>query len=153
MIDKKLHEITSRLDHAFIIADNIADDEIKSHLAKYLCVLTSGYLEESIRIIIEQYASQKASPEIVYYISNAIKGFTNLNSEKIESFLCTFNPKWGENFCNFLTDEERAAIDSIRANRNRIAHGKNVGVSYIIVKNWYKDVKCIINDLRSLLSV
>jgi hypothetical protein len=28
------------------------DDELRSSLARYACVLTSGYLEESVRIIV-----------------------------------------------------------------------------------------------------
>jgi hypothetical protein len=42
-----LHEITSRLDRVFESSKSIDDDEVKSHYARYLCVLTSGYLEEA----------------------------------------------------------------------------------------------------------
>lgn len=153
MIEQRLHSITSRLDQAFIIADSIQEDEIKSHLARYLCVLTSGYVEESIRIIIEYYASQNASPNIVNYVSRSTRNLANLNSERIENLLSSFNPKFKDAFTSLLSDEGKDALDSVIANKNNIAHGRNVGVSYIRVRNWYDNIKKIIVSIRSVLAV
>ena len=36
-------------------AKSITDDEIKSHLAKYVCIRISGYLENTIKLLIEKY--------------------------------------------------------------------------------------------------
>jgi hypothetical protein len=153
MLDKKLTEITSRLDNAFKTADAVTEDELRSHLSRYLCILTSGYVEESIKIIIEHYASINSSPIITNYISVATKNITNLNSEKMEKLLNSFSSQWGKNFCNLLTDKEKDALDSVVANRNNIAHGRNVGVSYVRVRDWYKSIKNIIDDIRMILSV
>ena len=49
MPTKRLFEIESRLDKVFCSTGKITDDEIKSHLSRYLCVLTSGYIEESFK--------------------------------------------------------------------------------------------------------
>ena len=153
MLEQRLHSITTRLDRVFNLADSIQEEEIKSHLARYLCILTSGYFEESIKIIIEYYASKNATPNIVNYVSQTTRKLTNLNTEKIENFLSSFNPKLKDDFNYLLTDEGKDALDSVIANRNNIAHGKNVGVSYIRIRNWYNNIKKIIVNIRSILSV
>ena len=153
MIEKRLHEITSKLDNVFKSADAVEEDEIKSHLARYLCVLTSGYLEESMKVIIEYYTSSKASPSVTNYIIWSTRNLTNLNTEKIEQFLNTFNNQWKNEFKRLLTDEEKDAIDSVVANRNNIAHGRNVGVSYIRVRSWYENVKKVVESIRLILSI
>ena len=147
-----LHEITARLDRVFESSKGIDDDEVKSHYARYLCVLTSGYLEESIKIIIRTYVESRTQPTISNYIISSTNSITNLKTEKICGFLNTFNNEWKDKFEAVLTDEEKDAIDSVVANRHQIAHGHNVGVSYIRVKEWYKNVKCAIKKVSEIVN-
>ena len=147
-----LHEISSRLDRIFETSKNIDDDEIKSHYARYLCVLTSGYLEESVKIIIGNYVVTRTPPTVLNYINSSINNLTNLKTEKLSNFLNNFNPQWKEKFDQILTDEEKDAIDSIVANRHQIAHGKNVGVSYVRVKEWYKNIKDVIDKVSYIVN-
>lgn len=152
MVTKSLHEISSRLDRVFESFRIIDDDEIKSHYARYLCILTSGYLEESIKIIIKNYVMKRASPTISNHINSSISNLTNLKTERIGKYLNTFNSEWKEKFEKELTHEEKTAIDSIVENRNQIAHGKNVGVSYIGVKEWYKNVKRVVEKIALIVN-
>ena len=153
MIDLKLARNTSRLDNIFSIVDRITEDELKSHFARDLCILTSGYIEESVKIILESYATNNSAPNIVNYVTSTSKNLTKLNSEKIEQLLGKFNPKLTSDFINSITDEETDALDSIVANRNNIAHGRNVGISYSRAKNGYKNAKSILDNFRIILSV
>ena len=147
-----LHEITSRLDRVFESSKSIDDDEVKSHYARYLCVLTSGYLEEAIKIIIRIYVDNRTPPTISNYIISLTSSITNLKTEKLGSFLNAFNSEWKDKFESILTDEEKDAIDSVVANRHKIAHGQNVGVSYIRVKEWYKNVKCVVQKVSEIVN-
>lgn len=152
MANSNLHKITARLDQVFESSAKVKDDEIKSHLARYLCVLTSGYIEESIKILISNYVSTKAAPFVMNHVNSTTNNITNLNSEKIGQLLNTFSNRWKDEFDQSLSDKEKAAIDSIVANRHLIAHGRNVGVSYVSMKEWYKDIKHAIEKIRLIMN-
>lgn len=147
-----LHEISSRLDKVFESFRGIEDDEIKSHYARYLCVLTSGYLEESVKIIIRAYVSQKTHPTISNYVDSSISNVTNLKTEKLSKFLNSFNSEWKDKFETTLTDEEKDSINSVVANRHQIAHGQNVSVSYVRVNDWYKNVKKVVEKVSVIVN-
>ncbi|HLO17477.1 MAG TPA: HEPN domain-containing protein [Anaerolineales bacterium] len=150
--NRTLHEISSRLDRVFETSRGIEDDEIKAHYARYLCVLTSGYLEEAIKIIIRTYVGSKTHPNVCNYVNLSTDRVTNLKTEKLAKFLNQFNSEWKREFENKLSDEELAAIDSVVANRNEIAHGRNVGVSYVHVRDWYKNVKKAIEKISIIVN-
>jgi hypothetical protein len=151
MAQNNLHEITARLDRVFEASDEVDDDEIRSHLARYLCVLTSGYLEESVKILIRNYVATKAAPFVMNHVNSTTNNITNLNSEKIGQFLNSFSNSWKDEFDKCLSDEEKDAIDSVVANRHLIAHGRNVGVSYVSIKEWHKDIKSAIEKIRLII--
>lgn len=151
MMSRSLHEVTARLDRVFQMSDKIDDDEAKAHLARYLCVLTSGYLEEVIKILIQDYVAAQASPTVANHVSSTTSNLTNLNSEKIGQLLNSFSSKWRDEFDNGLSEEEKAAIDSVVANRHLIAHGRNVGVSYVHIKDWHKDIKRVVDKIKLIM--
>jgi len=153
MPTKRLFEIESRLDKVFCSTGKITDDEIKSHLSRYLCVLTSGYIEESFKIIIQEYVKKRANLNISNYIISSSKQITNLNSEKIGVILNYFNSGWKDNFETEITEEEKDAINSVLANRNLIAHGNNVGVSFVNVSTWYKYTKSVVLKIKNIVII
>lgn len=146
-----LHEITARLDRVFEVSDGIEDDEIKSHLSRYLCVLTSGYIEESVKILTRDYVSINSSPFISNHLNSSIGNLSNINSEKLCQLLNSFSGSWRESFENVLTDSEKDAIDSVVANRHLIAHGINVGISYIRIKEWHKEIKRVVEKIKAIM--
>jgi hypothetical protein len=147
-----LHQLSSRLDRVFELSRNIEDDEIKSHYARYLCVLTSGYLEESFKLIIRTYVGNKSHPNISNYVNLSTNNVTSLKTKRLAELLCLFNIQWQQVFESLVTEEEKEAVDSVVANRHLIAHGQNVGVSYARVLAWYKDVKNVVEKISTLVN-
>lgn len=49
-----------------------------------------------------------------------------------------FNPQWATNIETLVTDELKVAVDSIVNNKNQIAHGQNVTISFITVRTYYE---------------
>ena len=130
-----------RLDSVFARISQIqGDDELRAHWAKYLCVLTSGFIETSMRIILSKYASQKASPPIVNYVEGQIEWVTNLNEDKLAKLLGAFSAGWQKKFTERRTQQQKESVDSVVANRHLIVHGRSVGVTYARVKRYYDDV-------------
>ena len=133
------------LDDLFDKIDNISPDpEMMSHWAKYLCVLVSGFIETSVTSIFTEYTRDKSNDYISAFINSNLKRFTNPYMGKIIELAHSFNPQWATNLQIESEGEQKDAIDSIVANRNRIAHGKSVGITYIRIKEYYKSALKVI---------
>ena len=130
-----------RLDNLFGQVSMFTSDlELQSHWSRYLCILVSGFIETSINAIYSQYAEQKSHRYIANYVSSRLKRFTNPNMEDILVLAGSFSEDWRQKIESIVTEEQKSAVDSIVANRNRIAHGANVGISYNTVKKYYQNV-------------
>lgn len=130
-----------RIDHIFDLAKQLDPaDELLAHWARYLCVLTSGFIENSLRVILTRYATDKASPQVANFVESRIKGITNLNEERIAQLLGAFSLEWRGRFIQKRTDAQKAALDSVVANRHLIVHGRSVGLTLARMKNYYVEI-------------
>jgi len=130
-----------RLDAVFALAARQrADEETMSHWARYLCVLASGYVEVSLRAVLGRYAAERSRREVLNYVETQLQRITNLNEEKVYQLLGAFRPEWGEVFRRKRTDAQKAALDSVVANRNHIAHGESVGLTLARMRDYYRDI-------------
>ncbi|MFM2064443.1 MAG: hypothetical protein RLZZ507_4114 [Cyanobacteriota bacterium] len=146
-----------KIDNHFKKATSFTDPEIQSEWSKYLCILVSGLLEESLRVLLEKYCQNKASPSIQNFVTKQIENITNCKTEKIKRILGEFSPTWESEFTtkiqaqSNITDEIKNSIDSVITNRHKIAHGKSIGMSYNNVSNWYKNVKKAVEILEEII--
>mgnify|MGYP001401820336 CR=1 FL=1 len=104
------------------------DDELRSHLAKYLCVLSSGFIENAIYHTFSDIAQKNCHPSIVLsYTKGQLYKLQNTNTEKIKEVTKAFNPLWWENgLRDFLQQDNRStAINYIFKDRHNIAHGRD----------------------------
>lgn len=104
------------------------DDELRSHLAKYLCVLSSGFIENAIYHTFSDIAHRNCVPSIVLnYTKGQLYKLQNTNTEKIKGVTKSFNPIWWENgLRDFLQNDNRGtAINYIFTDRHNIAHGRD----------------------------
>jgi hypothetical protein len=116
--------------------------ELKSHLARYICVVTSGFLENAIKEIFTQYAKNRSSPTIADYIEGQLAIIKTPKSSKFIEVAGAFNKAWGVELEKFLSEEGRKeAIDSIISNRHLIAHGKDAGITLASLKSYL--AKCV----------
>jgi hypothetical protein len=114
-----------------------------------LCVLVSGFIECSVRAIYTQYAREKAIPYVANYVTHKLKGFTNPNMEDILSLAGMFNQEWRTCLEQDTEGELKAAIDSIVANRNLIAHGTDVGISFVTIKTYYQNAVKVVQLIEN----
>lgn len=147
-----------KIDARFNKVSSISDPADQGEWSRYLCILVSGYIEESLRILLETYAVNHASPYIQNFVCKEIKGITNCKTNKIIDILCKFNSDWGNNFTSQIAaksninNEIKDSIDSIVTTRHAIAHGKSTGLSYSTVSNYYKNVKKAVEVLENIIS-
>lgn len=139
----------SRLNHLFEQISAVDDIELMSHWARYLCVLLSGFIETSLQSIYCDYARRTSNTCVTNYVASKLRRFTNPNMQDILSLVSAFNPKWREDLENVTTEEIKDSIDSVIANRNQIAHGGDVGITYTRVKRYYENVIKLIDLIES----
>lgn len=146
-----IYKEIQKLDYIFELVSKIEDEELKSHWSRYLCVLVSGLIENSLRISLYNFLSVRCNESVIKYLEHHLSRITNVNCKKIEDVLNLFNKEWGKLFCELLEDKEKSAIDSIINNRNHIAHGDSVGLSFVIMKDYYYNTKTAISHFEKIL--
>jgi len=140
-----------RLDYLFAqVAAFNNNVELQSHWARYLCILVSGFIETSVIVIYSEYVKQKSHAYVTNYVSSRLERFTNPKMEDILELAGKFSSDWRQQLEITTTDEQKAAVDSIVANRNRIAHGANVGISYDRVSKYYKNIVKVIQTIEDI---
>lgn len=121
------------------------DAEVQSHFAKYLCVLVSGYIEKSVRVIFSSYAQNRSTPPLAKYVCDSVGDFQNAKMGKIIELFRSFDPSWAEALEQDTQGARKDAIDSVVANRHKIAHGDNSDISYVRMLGYWKFVKEVVD--------
>lgn len=128
------------------------DLELQSQLARFLCVLSSGLLEQAVALTLAAYAERKCHPNVARYVGVSVGELRNPKFEKVLVILGQFSPQWRDRFENGTPLEVKEAIDSIVNNRHQIAHGGQTGISLVTFMEYYKRVKSFIADLDTFVS-
>lgn len=127
------------------------DMELQSQLARFLCVLSSGLIEQATTSILEANARAKSRSEIANYVSSQLARLQNAKFEEILLLLGRFDPSWRQHIESNTPQDIRDAIDSIVNNRNQIAHGGQVGISLGTFSGYYSRVKIFIVELEKYI--
>lgn len=147
----KLEQQERKLDNLFELVKKIEDEEEKAYLSKFLCVRTSGYIESSIRNLINEFTDKSTPKPIQSYVNKETKYITNLRFDKLCVLLSMFDTNWKRKFEKEISDEQKSAINSIVSNRNNIAHGENDTISFLAMKDYYKCSKEVVNILKNII--
>jgi hypothetical protein len=136
----KIDSARKRLDEAFEKGKAfVTEPELQSHWARYLCVLVSGFLETSVRTLYYEYAKKKSGPLVSNYVESQLSWFQNAKMEKILQVTRDFSPAWEESLRDATKGQLKDSVDSVVANRHKIAHGESVGISFSHITQYYKD--------------
>ncbi|MEN6307357.1 MAG: HEPN domain-containing protein [Anaerohalosphaeraceae bacterium] len=128
------------------------DPELLSNWAKYLCVLISGFIEESVHVLILKYVKRKASPDVQHFIGCKMKDFQNAKMGKILELLGEFSVELKMGIETATEGELKDAIDSVVQNRHLIAHGRTIGISFVTIKDYYGRVLKVVELLETALA-
>jgi hypothetical protein len=146
-----------RIDNLFSKVASISNPADQSEWSKYLCVLVSGFIEESLRVLLEEYTRTHSAPNIQNFVVKQIGNITNCKTSRILEVLSKFSQDWANDFSkqiqarSSITDEIKNSIDSVIANRHSIAHGRNVGITYSKMSTYYNNVKKAVDILDAII--
>lgn len=127
------------------------DDEMRSHLAKYICILCSGFLENAIHYIYSDYVkNETSSATVISYSTITINKIQNPNSEKFREIAKSFNADWEPALRDFLQNEERStAINYIIRDRHKIAHGKDSDITLPRIREYHNKTVDVIKFVEA----
>jgi len=130
----------------------IGSIQAQSHWAKYLCVLTSGYLEQSVRELLLAHSAKKSAPSISRYVEKSWPISRNMSCGNISDILGRFDLSWSTKFDLWIAanDERKTKIDDIVRWRNSIAHGKEANTTGVTIASVQSSFSCAC-DLVDLL--
>jgi hypothetical protein len=124
---------------AFVGPAGKPDIEMQAQWARHLCVLTSGFIETSVRQIFEDYAKSKTyDARLFSYVSEQLARFQNPRMDAICQLCGTFSADWRAAIEAATAGELRESVNSIVSNRHLIAHGEDSGISYVQMKTYYE---------------
>jgi hypothetical protein len=139
----------SRIDAVFARAAAITDPQTQADLARYLCVLVSGLAEQAVRHVYTEYARTRSAPQVARYVEKQLDGWTNANATKLCTVTGAFDAQWSKDLEDYLAGQRKDALDSIVANRHLIAHGRDVGLTYVRIKGYYDTVRDVVAYLEA----
>lgn len=131
----------------------IDDIELQSHWAKYVCILSAGFLENSIYEVFRDFVINSSSGPVANYATSTLSKIQNPKTEKFIEVTRAFNSVWADKLEKFVNESGRKeAINSIITNRHKIAHGKNSDITLARVKEYLMKSIQVIEFLEEQVS-
>ncbi|WP_256647482.1 HEPN domain-containing protein [Stenotrophomonas maltophilia] len=143
------------LDAVFDRAKNIdlGDSELRADMARHLCILVSGYIDQSIKAFTKEYVERRSGPTVVRYVEASSKNLTNLKAEKLTNHLLSFDSDWRSPLAVLIADERKSALDSLIDVRHKIAHGSPSDVTIARVQGYYDEIQKLLDGVRVLMGL
>ena len=142
--------LEQRLDHLFKQTSELPENpEVQANWARYLCVLVSGYIEVAAIAIYTEYAANSASPQVARFVSGRLASVANANWERYLQLLGSFDKDMRDALEAMNVDGTKEAFDAVVANRNQIAHGKDTGITFHRIKEYYSKIQKEIHRLSN----
>jgi hypothetical protein len=140
-----------RLDAVFSRASKAgADPELLSDLARYLCVLVAGFLEQAVIEIALEHVRNHSHVSVQRHVEGRLRRFTSANSRNLIDLLGSFDPDWKADLEGFIIDQYKDAINGVVDLRHTIAHGRFTGVTIASAQSYYERVKKVIEHCVQL---
>ena len=130
------------------------DIELIGHWGRYLCVLTAGFLENSLREVYGEFVSGAASPQVTNFAMSQLRRISNPKANGFIETARRFSPEWATELETFLNEDgerRRNAIDSIMNSRHQIAHGGSAQISVGRVREYLPGCVEVVEFLENQL--
>lgn len=135
----EVFRLKSHLDNAFSIVERIdqSELELRSHLARHLVVLVSGFTERSLQELAMQCCRRMSSGPALSYALARLDWSHNPTVDNILALAGDFDPTWRNELEAFMDEEHKAAIGTVVARRNLVSHGGTTSLTYASVASHY----------------
>jgi hypothetical protein len=148
-----IHRQKQRLDELFKRASDMTDAELQSHWCRYLCVLVSGFIENSVEYCLAEYSRRRSNENVSNFIQAKLVSFQNPKMGAILELFGSFNAEWRERLEKATQGQLSDSVNSIIGNRHKIAHGDSVSLSLNSLKTYYADAIIVVGLLCDICGV
>lgn len=123
--------------------------ELTSHFARYLCVLVSGFAEQSVKELVAHYGRLKADARTQRFVGKQVARVRNIDRERLRQLVQAFDPQWWSDLENRFPDE-LSAFDSVATVRNGVSHGSDAGITMVTIKQYRDQIVEVVDALCDL---
>jgi hypothetical protein len=127
------------------------DLEMQSHWARYLCIVTSGFVENAVHIVYGAYIQNTSKTlQTARFARSEIEDVQNPKSGRLVQIASSFDKSWGDALDVFLKDALRGdAINAIMSNRHRIAHGQTSDITVARVNAYLTKIVEVVDFIEA----
>lgn len=123
--------------------------DLAIQLTWYLCIRTSGFLENSVQIILLQYVQSKTVDVATQnYVEENLK-FITARYDDIISTVRRFNVGWRAALRQGNVQQFRPVLNNLVENRNLIAHGRDSQITIQELQGYFNDVQDLVKLLHN----
>ncbi|WP_189420113.1 HEPN domain-containing protein [Streptomyces griseoviridis] len=123
--------------------------ELTSHYARYLCVLVSGFVEQSVKELVTEYCRNRSAEPIQRYVGSQLKRLRNIDSEKLKQLIESYSVDWWRIILDKYPDQLES-IGSIATVRNNVSHGGDAGITMSTIRQYFNDACVLMDELSDL---
>jgi RiboL-PSP-HEPN len=149
-IDRQRKRLDAAFDRASGAAKAGADAELLSDLARHLCVLVAGFLEQAVIEIALEHVRTHSHVSIQRYAEGRLRRFTSANAKNVIELLGSFDPDWKTDLEAYLVDQYKDAVNGVVDLRHTVAHGRFAGVTIVSIRSYYERVKHVVDHCIQL---
>lgn len=150
-VNRRLGEIDS------VIAktqESTGDPEISSFLARFLSVFICGVYEDCVEHLFIERARKSGDNEVAAFMTNTMdRTFRNPTYQTISDHLRKFNPEHSTSLRRILTDDQIRAIDSIKTNKDQVAHGQPCAATILDISGYHSRAKGVLEAVEKILGL
>jgi hypothetical protein len=143
-----------RLEAAFSKVESLKGfagaEELQSHFARHLCVLVSGFVEQSIAEMVVVYSDGKSPKPLRAYVDTTVRRLTNVDRDRLCRFVSSFDKSWGHRIEAFTSDQRQSALNAVIGLRNQIAHGGPATVSLRQIAEYWQTVQEVVDEVERI---
>ena len=121
--------------------------ELRSDFARYLCVATSGFLEQAVQELAMECCRRLSSGAALNFALAELDHTRNPTIDHLLHFVGAFHSEWREELDGFLTPERRAAVGSLVGLRTALSHGEPASVTYSQVDEYCRRMLEVVDFL------
>jgi hypothetical protein len=124
--------------------------ESNAHFARYLCILVSGYAEQSIKALIAEYVEVRSAPTVRRHVNYQMRTLRNIDTDKLKQLVDSFDPEWWT-YISASCSEELDALTSVASTRNSVSHGGDSGITLNTIEGYFNDISRLLAQLARYL--
>lgn len=124
---------------------------LQAQLSRYACLLCCAAIEQALIESLSSYAGRTGDFRLEEFIATTLRTGRNPTPGYVKTTLERFDPDWGTAVGTFFELNGVSDINSIVANRNRIAHGEPVQLGVGSIRAWAPSARSLSLEIQRII--